>query len=141
MAPPEQPRLPGAGSCRPCFHVEPAVGLPAAACLQPSQPLLVPPLVLCPPGVVSEACICFSQASAWCCSWNPMPNACERMAQTASPVLRAGERLALFVGAPPEDKLPKHALPGQLLVGTLALARDGAGHAPGALELTYRSAP
>ncbi len=69
--------------------------------------------------------MCFPQASAW--------------VPTASPVLRAGERLALFVGAPPEDKLPKHALPGQLLVGTLALAHDGAGHAPGALELTYRS--
>ena len=48
----------------------------------------------------------------------------------------AGEQLALFVGAPQEDK----DAPGSVLTGTLAIAREGGGsssHAPGAVLLTY----
>ena len=57
------------------------------------------------------------------------------MAESA-PAPCAGEQLALFVGAPQEDKEP----PGSVLTGTLAIAREGGGsasHAPGALPLTY----
>lgn len=46
--------------------------------------------------------------------------------------------MALFVGAVPDDKLPKDAAAGQTLTGTLALAHQGSGHAPGTLPLTYR---
>lgn len=54
----------------------------------------------------------------------------------AAPAPCAGEQLALFVGAPAEDKDP----PGSVLMGTLAIAREGGGsasHAPGAVPLTY----
>ena len=54
----------------------------------------------------------------------------------AAPAPCAGEQLALFVGAPAEDKDP----PGSVLIGTLAVAREGGGsasHAPGAVPLTY----
>ena len=54
----------------------------------------------------------------------------------AAPAPSAGEQLALFVGAPQEDKEP----PGSLLMGTLAIGREGGDSnspAPGAVPLTY----
>lgn len=50
--------------------------------------------------------------------------------------LYAGERMALFVGPVPEDKLPKDATPGRLLAGSVILAKPsngggGAGSRPG----------
>lgn len=53
-----------------------------------------------------------------------------------APAPCAGEQLALFVGAPAEDKDP----PGSVLTGTLAVAREGgdsSSHAPGAVPLAY----
>ena len=62
------------------------------------------------------------------------------MAESA-PVACAGEQLALFVGAPQEDKDPPGSVPvSTLLTGTLAIAREGgdsSSHAPGAVPLTY----
>ncbi len=57
-------------------------------------------------------------------------------------VLRPGERLALFLGAPDEAKLPKDATPGRLLVGALALGRTAEGEkAPGGAALLFAPPP
>lgn len=52
----------------------------------------------------------------------------------------AGQRAALFLGPVPEDKLPKDATPGRILVGTLSMAKkeNGNGEAPGKVSLSYR---
>ena len=51
----------------------------------------------------------------------------------------AGERVAMYLGPVPEDKLPKDATPGRLLTGALALAKKtgGSGEAPGRVPLRY----
>ncbi|CAK0779170.1 hypothetical protein CVIRNUC_004710 [Coccomyxa viridis] len=53
--------------------------------------------------------------------------------------LYAGERVAMYLGPVPEDKLPKDAAPGRLLTGALALAKKGnsSGEAPGRVPLRY----
>ena len=57
----------------------------------------------------------------------------------------AGERLAVFVGPVPEDKLPKDAAPGRVLTGKLVVAKlpksAGGGDAPGAVPFTYTCSP
>ncbi|CAL8469996.1 g9538 [Coccomyxa elongata] len=57
--------------------------------------------------------------------------------------LHKGQRAALFLGPVPEDKLPKDASPGRILVGTLALAKkeNGKGEAPGKVSLSYSVPP
>lgn len=58
-------------------------------------------------------------------------------------IVFAGQRAALFLGPVPEDKLPKDATPGRILVGTLALSKkdNGNGEAPGKVSLSYRCFP
>ena len=59
--------------------------------------------------------------------------------------MHAGERLAIFVGPVPEDKLPKDATPGRVLTGRLVVAKlaksAGGGDAPGGLPFTFTCAP
>ena len=52
----------------------------------------------------------------------------------------AGERVAMYLGPVPEDKLPKDAAPGRLLTGAQALAKKAhgtGGEAPGRVPLRY----
>ena len=54
----------------------------------------------------------------------------------------AGQRMAIFLGPVPDDKLPKDAMPGTLMPGTLKLgklsAQSGAGDIPSPLHFEYR---
>lgn len=52
----------------------------------------------------------------------------------------AGERAAIFLGPVPEDKLPKDATPGRILVGSLSLSKKekGNGEVPGKVSVSYR---
>jgi hypothetical protein len=58
-------------------------------------------------------------------------------------IANAGERAAIFLGPVPEDKLPKDATPGRILVGSLSLSKkeSGSGDAPGKVSLSYRCLP
>lgn len=57
-------------------------------------------------------------------------------------VFVAGERASYFIGQIPEDKLPKDATAGRLLIGSLTFGKQpkesGGGDAPGAATLAYR---
>ena len=84
--------------------------------------------MLCSRDVVFSYRACLTGSIISCCQ--------QLCVADPAPLPCAGEQLALFVGAPQEDK----DQPGSVLTGTLAIARDGgdsSSHAPGALPLTY----
>ena len=56
-------------------------------------------------------------------------------------ICNAGERIAIFLGPVPEDKIPKDAQPGTLMPGTLKLgklsAQSGGGDIPSPLHFEF----
>ena len=77
---------------------------------------------------------CIFLSACWQRLW--ALQACARLSAVHA---RAGERVAMYLGPVPEDKLPKDAAPGRLLTGALALAKKGnsSGEAPGRVPLRY----